>query len=35
MEPVSTTPAAFAQLIAADVARWSKLIREARISADQ
>ena len=35
MEPVATTPAAFAQLIAADVARWSKLIREARISADQ
>jgi tripartite-type tricarboxylate transporter receptor subunit TctC len=34
MEPVSTSREAFAQLIAADLARWAKLIREARISAD-
>jgi tripartite-type tricarboxylate transporter receptor subunit TctC len=34
MEPVSTSREAFARLIAADQARWAKLIREARISAD-
>jgi hypothetical protein len=34
MTPTPTTPAAFGELIARDYARWARVIREAKITAD-